>query len=68
MIASAGSVTLSANWTAVNVTLPKLTKTGFNCSYNTEAGGGGTSYASERSYTPSTTTGSTTLYVICTAI
>ena len=61
-----GTVTLKANWTAVNVTLPNLTKTGYQCKFNTSDDGTGTNYASGASYTPSTTTNSATLYVICT--
>ena len=61
-----GTVTLKANWTAVNVTLPNLTKTGYQCKFNTKDDGTGTNYASGASYTPSTTTNSATLYVICT--
>ena len=63
----AGTVTLTANWTAVNVKLPTVSKTGYTCKFNTAANGSGTSYNSGANYTPSTTTNSATLYVICTA-
>ena len=62
-----GTVTMVANWTPVNVTLPNVTKTGYECKYNTNQQGTGTNYTSGGSYTPSATTNSTTLYVICTA-
>ena len=65
---TSGTVNLTANWTAVALTLPTLTKSGYSCSYNTESDGSGTTYASGGSYTPSTTTSSTTLYVRCTAV
>ena len=61
------TVTMIANWTAVAVTLPTITKTGYTCSFNTESDGSGTSYASAGSYTPSATSSSTTLFVRCSA-
>lgn len=60
------TVTMVANWTAVNVKLPTATRTGYTCSFNTAANGSGTSYASGANYTPSTTTNNATLYVRCT--
>ena len=61
-----GTVTMIANWTAVNVTLPNISKIGYTCKYNTKANGSGTNYTSGASYTPSTTTNSATLFAICT--
>ena len=65
LIGSPGTVTLTANWTTGNITLPKVEKTGYECSFNTSSDGSGISYASEGTYTPSTTSGSDTLYVRC---
>ena len=62
---TSGTVTLTANWTAVNVTLPNITKTGYTCGYATSAGGN-IAYQTGGSYTPSTTTGSVTLFAKCT--
>ena len=64
---TSGTVTMTANWTAVGVTLPTVTKSGYTCSFNTASDGSGTSYASGGVYTPSTTTSSTTLYTKCTS-
>ena len=61
---SEGTVTLVANWTAVAVALPEIAKTGYTCGYATSSTGA-IVYASEGSYTPSTTTGSATLYAKC---
>ena len=63
---TSGTVTLTANWTAVNVTLPNITKTGYTCGYATSAGGN-IAYQTGGSYTPSTTTGSVTLFAKCNA-
>ena len=64
---TSGTVTLTANWTAVAVTLPTITKTGYTCGYTATNGGTTITYASGASYTPSTTTASATLYTVCTA-
>ncbi|MBQ6135055.1 MAG: InlB B-repeat-containing protein, partial [Bacilli bacterium] len=64
-LVESGTVTMVANWTAVDVVLPKIEKTGYTCGFATSAGGS-IAYASEASYTPSTTEGSTTLYARCT--
>jgi len=64
---TSGTVTLTANWTAVAVTLPTVTKTGYTCGYTATNGGTTITYASGASYTPSTTTASATLYTVCTA-
>ena len=61
-------VVLTANWSASSITLPKLKKVGYSCSYNTKADGSGDSYESEGIYIPSITDGSETLYVRCTTI
>ena len=61
-----GTVTMVANWTAVNVTLPVVEKIGYTCGYATSASGT-VAYASGATYTPSTTTNSATLFVKCTA-
>ena len=61
---TSGNVTLTATWTAVAVKLPKITKTGYTCGY-AESASGTIKYASEANYTPSTTTGSVTLYAKC---
>ena len=63
---TSGTVTLTANWTAVNVTLPKIEKSGYTCGYATSAGGN-IAYQTGGSYTPSTTTGSVTLFAKCNA-
>ena len=62
-----GTVTMIANWTAVAVTLPTVTKTGHTCGYTTSSTGTSIVHKSGASYTPSTTTASATLYVVCTA-
>ena len=59
-----GTVTMVANWTPVNVTLPSITKTGYTCGYATSASGN-IVYNGGASYTPSTTTNSVTLYAKC---
>ena len=59
-----GTVTMFANWTAVNVTLPNITKTGYTCGYATSANGS-IVYNSGASYTPSTTTNTATVYAKC---
>ena len=64
---TSGTVTLTANWKAVAVTLPTITKTGYTCGYTATNGGTTITYASGSSYTPSTTTASATLYTVCTA-
>ena len=62
------TVTLKANWTAVTLTLPTVTKSGYTCKWNTASNGSGTEYSSGGSYTPSTTdTTSITMYAVCTA-
>lgn len=64
-----GTVNLTANWTPVSITLPKVEKEGYTCNWNTKSDGSGTNYASEESYTPSETSGSNvTLYARCDAI
>ena len=64
---SAGTVTLVANWNAVQIPLPKVEKAGYECSLNTNPQGFGESYASDGIYIPTTATSSTTLYVRCTS-
>ncbi len=59
------TVTLTANWTAVAMTVPTISKTGYTCTWNTAADGSGTSYNSGASYTPSATGGNITLYARC---
>lgn len=64
---TSGEITLTANWTAVAVTLPIVTKTGYTCGWNTKADGSGDVYASGASYTPSATSdASVTMYAVCT--
>ena len=62
---TSGTVTLTANWKAVAVTLPTITKTGYTCGYTATNGGTTITYASGASYTPSTTTANVTLYTVC---
>ena len=62
---SAGIVTLVANWNAVEVPLPRVEKTGYECFLSTTPQGGGENYASGGTYTPNSTASSTTLYVRC---
>ena len=62
---TSGIVTLTANWKAVAVTLPTITKTGYTCGYTATSGGTTITYASGASYTPSTTTANVTLYTVC---
>ena len=62
-----GTVTMIANWNSSSVTLPALSKYGYTCKYNTKSDGTGTSYDPETTYSPSTTSGSTTLYPVCKA-
>ena len=65
---SSGTVTLTATWTPVALTLPTVSKTGYTCKWNTNSSGTGTSYNSGASYTPSATSSATvTLYAICTS-
>ena len=62
---TSGTVTLTANWKAVAVTLPTVTKTGYTCGYTATSGGTTITYASGASYTPSTTIANVTLYTVC---
>ena len=65
---TSGTVTLTATWTPVALTLPTVGKTGYSCEWNTKADGTGTSYDSGASYTPSATSASTvTMYAVCTS-
>ena len=57
-------VTLIANWKAVNVTLPTVTKTDYTCGYATSSTANAV-YASGAAYTPDKTTNNVTLYVKC---
>ena len=59
------TVTLTANWTPVSFNLPTVSKTGYNCNWNTSSDGSGASYASGASYTPTATQGDVTLYAQC---
>ena len=62
-----GTVNLTANWTAVDVTLPTITKTGYTCGFSNDQNATSITYGSGSSYTPSTTTGGVTLYAVCVA-
>ena len=64
---SNSTVTLTANWTAVAMTVPTVSKTGYTCTWNTKSDGSGTTYNSGASYTPSATGGNVTLYARCSA-
>ena len=61
---TSGIVTLTANWKSVDMTLPEVTKTGYTCGYSNSASGSIT-YKSKSKYTPSITSNSIKLYVIC---
>ena len=63
---SNSTVTLTANWTAVAMTVPTVSKTGYTCTWNTKSDGSGTTYNFGASYTPSATGGNVTLYARCT--
>ena len=66
-----GTVTLTANWTPVAMTLPTVTKTGHTCAwYNTSGTSGGSKVGdSGGAYTPSATSSATiTVYARCTPI
>ena len=60
------TVTLTANWNAVEMTVPTISKTGYACTWNTKSDGKGTPYNSGASYKPSATEGNVTLYARCT--
>ena len=60
-------VTLIANWTATEVPLPIVEKSGYECSLNTNPQGSGGTYASGGTYMSTGTESSTTLYVRCTS-
>ena len=63
---SDGTVTLTANWTGVALTLPSVTRSGSTCKWNTNSNGTGTNYNSGDNYTPvSTSLTNITLYAIC---
>ncbi len=63
---TSGTVTLTANWTAVAFNLPTISKTGYTCKWNTKADGSGTAYNSGASYTPSVTSATAiTMYARC---
>lgn len=63
-----GKVTLTANWTAVALTLPTVTKNGYLCGWNESATGTTITYSSGGSYTPSATSNADiTMYAVCTA-
>ncbi|MBQ9018843.1 MAG: InlB B-repeat-containing protein [Bacilli bacterium] len=64
-LVESGTVTMLANWTPVDITLPNVTKTGYSCKFNTSSNGTGTDYASGATYSPSATANSDTLYAIC---
>ena len=57
-------IKLTANWTAVDVQLPKISKTGYLCGYS-ETENGTKKYENESKYTPPTTTNNQTLYAVC---
>ena len=65
---SGATVTMTANWTPVSLSVPTITSpSGYSCYWNTKADGTGTSYTSGQSYTPgSTSAASVTLYAQCT--
>ena len=65
-----GSVTMTANWTPVAVTLPTLSKTGHTCNYYTTSGtsGGSLMGAGGASWTPgATSNAAVTAYARCSA-
>ena len=62
---SSGNVKITVNWTAVNITLPTITKSGYTCGYADSNSATEIQYASGGTYTPSTTTNSKTLYAVC---
>jgi len=59
------SITLTANWTPTDVTLPTVTKTGYNCGYTQTEGASSVAYKSGATYTPSPVTSNVTLYTVC---
>lgn len=59
-----GNVTMTANWKTEDVTLPKVAKDGYTCSFIDDAGN---AYNSEGKYTPSIYLGSVTLHTKCTS-
>ena len=64
---TSGTVTLTANWKPVAVTLPTITKTGYECGYSESSTGTEITYKSGSSYLPSETESSKTLYTVCEA-
>ena len=60
------TVTMVANWEAVELTLHTVSKDGFTCKWNTKADGKGNSYDSGSKYTINSDSDvSVNLYAIC---
>lgn len=65
-VVDGATVTMVANWSSKDITLPTVVKHGYNCSINTKADGKGTTYESGGKYTISAnSTSSINLYAIC---
>ena len=64
MWTKAGGTTVYAHWSGGSVTLPTITKDGYNCGWTTSSTGTTITYASGGSYTP---TAATTMYGVCVA-
>ena len=60
------TVTLTANWTQKNITLPKITKTGYTCGWATSSSATTITYASGATYAPNAKGNtSVNLYGVC---
>ena len=63
------TVTLTANWTQKNITLPTITKSGYECGWSTSSSSSVITYASGSTYAPSASgSSSINLYGVCKAI
>ncbi len=63
------TVTLTANWTQKNITLPTITKSGYECGWSTSSSSSAITYASGSTYVPSASgSSSINLYGVCKSV